>query len=122
MDESFFRAYYQAYNTADPARLRPFLADGVVLESAAGVQEGAEAYLGTYQWITGRFIDEMTPTRIELTGDGAVVHIHDRFTAKADVPEFLGRSFRTGEVMEMDIVGTYRVRDGRITHISIAMA
>jgi hypothetical protein len=36
MNEAFMRGYYEAYNSENPARLGPLLADDVVLVSAQG--------------------------------------------------------------------------------------
>ena len=40
--EDFFRSYYEAYNSEDPAKLGALLADDVVLASAMGETKGYE--------------------------------------------------------------------------------
>jgi hypothetical protein len=122
MNESFFRGYYEAYNSEDPARLAEFLTDDVLLVSAQGEQRGRDAYLATYRQITAGFWDKMTPDEITLTEDGAIVKITDRFTAKVDVPDFLGRSYAKGEGFTLKLVGTYAVRDGKMARITVAIA
>ncbi len=96
MNESFFRGYYEAYNSGDEAKLGAYLADDVLLVSAQGEQRGKEAYLATYRQIVAVFSDQMTPEEITVTGDKATVKITDRFIAKTDVPDFLGQSFAKG--------------------------
>lgn len=120
---ALMRRYYAAYNSGDETTLSPLLADDVVLVSAAGEQRGREAYLATYRWMIGSFIDRMTPERIVATPDGApdevVVDIDDRLTARADIADFLGRPVRAGETMTLTLSGRYIIQNGRITRIEI---
>ena len=117
--EQLMRDYYRTYNSEDPAALRAFYADDVVLLSAQGEIRGPDAILATYQHITGQFLDQMTPTRIAVDGDTAVVDITDRFTAKLDVADFMGLAFKQGESLELALRGTYTIADGRFRRIVI---
>jgi ketosteroid isomerase-like protein len=119
MNESFFRGYYEAYNSADEAKLAPFLADDVLLISAQGEQHGRDAYLATYRQIISAFSDQMTPEEITVEGNMATVKITDRFVAKADVPDFLGQAFAKGQGFTLKLIGNYEVRDGKIARITI---
>ncbi len=121
MDEAFMRGYYEAYNSEDEARLGAFLADDVVLTSAQGEQHGRDAYLATYRAIIADFTDRMTPDKISVAGDSDTVKITDRFTARHDVADFLGRSFAKGEGFTLKLEGTYRASGGKIARIDIAM-
>ncbi len=122
MTEAFFRGYYDAYNSEEESRLADFLADDVVLVSAQGEQHGKDAYLATYRQIIAGFSDQMTPDEIHLTENGAKVAIIDRFVAKTDIPDFLGRSFAKGEGFTLRLIGTYAVQDDKITRIDIEIA
>jgi predicted ester cyclase len=121
MNEAFFRGYYDAYNSEQEDRLAAFLDDDVLLVSAQGEQRGKDAYLATYRQIIAGFSDKMTPDEVTLTETGAKVRITDRFVAKTDVPDFLGRSFAKGEGFTLKLVGTYNVADGKIVRIDIEM-
>ena len=121
MDEAFMRGYYEAYNSEDEGRLSAFLADDVVLMSAQGEQRGKDAYLATYSAIIADFTDRMTPDDIAIADGTAIVSITDRFTARHDVADFLGRSFAKGEGFTLKLEGTYRVSGGKIARIDIAM-
>jgi ketosteroid isomerase-like protein len=118
-DEDFFRGYYEAYNSEDPARLGVFLADDVVMASAMGEQTGKDSYLQTYQFMIATFIDRMRPEKITLTAEGAVIDIHDSLTARADVPDFMGQSLKGGEEMVLKLTGKYTLKNGRIVRIKI---
>lgn len=120
IDPAFMQDYYAAYNSEDPARLRPFYHPEVELHSAAGVMKGPDAILGTYGWLVSHFRDQMTPERITVAGVTAVVDIVDCFTAKQAVPEFLGRAFVPGDQMELRLRGSYELRDGALWRIAIA--
>ncbi len=121
MNEAFMRGYYEAYNSEDAARLGRLLADDVVLVSAQGEQRGRDAYLATYRAIIADFTDRMTPDEITVSGDSAEVKITDRFTARHEVADFLGRSFKAGEGFTLKLLGTYAVRDGKIATINVAV-
>lgn len=118
-NEAFFRAYYTAYNTGDPAKIGALLHDEVVLVSSEGEMRGKTAYLDMYRMITGLFEDQMTPQAIRISGEEAVIDIDDVLTAKAVVPSFLGRAFAPGEVMALKLTGRYRTKDGLIHRIEI---
>lgn len=118
-NEAFFKGYYEAYNSEDPAKLGALLADDVVLASAMGEQTGKDAYLQTYQFMIATFIDKMRPEKITLTAEGAVVDIHDSLTARADVPDFMGQSLKAGEEMVLKLTGKYTLKNGKIARIEI---
>lgn len=119
--EALMRSYYATYNSENPAALRAFYADDVVLLSSQGEMRGPDAILATYQYLISMFEDRMVPTVIRTEGDTAVVDITDTFTAKQDVADFMGASLQKGEQMVMQLRGTYRIRDNRFIHITIEM-
>ena len=121
MNEAFMREYYEAYNSEDPARLGEFLAEDVVLVSAQGEQHGKAAYLATYRGIIADFTDRMTPDEIAVSGDSAAVTITDRFTARHDVADFLGQSFKKGGGFTLKLSGDYQVKEGKIARITVAI-
>jgi len=121
MNEGFMRGYYEAYNSEDESRLGAFLADDVVLVSAQGEQRGKEAYLATYRAIVADFTDRMTPDEIVVDGDSATVKITDRFTARHDVADFLGQTFKKGGGFTLKLSGNYRAEGGKIARIDIAI-
>lgn len=120
--EDTIHAYYTAYNACDEAALAGLLHPDVVLRSAMGEQQGREAYLATYRYMTGAFVDRIMPEAIRVEGDVAVVAIHDRLTARADIADFMGRKVAKGEEIVLRLEGRYRVVDGRIVAIEIAPA
>lgn len=121
LDKAFIEAYYSAYNSEDPVALRRFYADDVVLVSAQGELRGADAILETYAFLTGQFFDHMTPTRIDIEDNRAVVEIADVFTAKRDVADFMGMALQEGEKFELLLRGTYTVKDDQFVRIEIEL-
>ncbi len=118
--EDIIRTYYAAYNACDEAALAGLLHPEVVLGSALGEQHGREAYLATYRYMIGAFVDRMTPETIRVEGEVAIVAIHDSLTARADIADFMGRSVAEGEEIVLRLEGRYRVVDGLIVAIDIA--
>lgn len=122
MSEALLRAYYEAYNAIAPDRLASLLAPDVELVSAMGTQTGRDAYLGTYQYMTGQFTDIMTPEAITVDGQTVSVAIHDSLTAKTDIADFMGQSLKAGEELVLRLNGRYTVIDGQIARIEISPA
>lgn len=117
--EALMRDYYRTYNSEDATALRAFYADDVVLVSAQGELVGPDAILATYAHLTAQFEDRMTPEAIASNGDTAVVTITDRFTAKVDVPDFMGVALKKGESFELKLRGTYTIANGKFRRILI---
>lgn len=111
--------YYSTYNSEDPEKLAAFYHPEVTLSSAEGTMEGVDAILDTYRYLVANFVDQMTPEAIEVSVDSARVRIRDRFTAKQDVADFLGRSLAAGESFELLLEGRYEFEDGLIRRVSI---
>ena len=119
MDKAFIERYYRTYTSEDAEALRAFYADDVVMVSAAGETRGPEAILETYRYLISVFHDQMTPDKIEISGDIAVVDITDSFEANTEVEDFLGQQFKAGDSMTLKLRGTYLVVDKQFQHISI---
>jgi len=112
-------SYYEAYNSGDTQALGQFYAEDIVLVSAQGEIKGRAALLATYEWITGQMLDRMTPESILIEGRRAAVEINDVFTAKHDVPDFLGRSLRAGESFSIKLCGIYTLGDDGFDRITL---
>lgn len=127
MSVQLMQDYYKSYNSEDAVALRRFYHDDVVLVSAQGEQNGADAMIATYQYLTDLFYDQMTPTSITLLSDDgagnvtAEIKITDVFTAKKDVDDFMGQKLAVGEKFELQLLGTYNIEAGRFKRITIAM-
>ncbi len=121
MNKELMQSYYETYNSEDPDKLRLFYSDDVVLSSSQGEQHGPDAILETYRYLINNFHDKMTPSNIEINGNIAIVEIADKFTAKKDVADFLGTSFKIGQSFEINIRGTYEAVDGKFKKITIEM-
>lgn len=119
MDKEFFESYYKTYNSEDPQALSEFYHDDVVLRFAQGEQNGKEALLVTYRFITSMLKDQMTPKNIIIQGEQAAIEIHDRFEAKQDIDDFMGQKLAKGDTLELSVCGIYKVEDNRIKEITI---
>jgi ketosteroid isomerase-like protein len=122
MTAGLMRSYYEAYNSGDADELSAILDPDVVLVSAMGTQSGRDAYLATYRFMTGQFIDRMEPQQIDAVGEVVTVCIRDTLIARADIADFLGQPVSKGQQLVLDLIGRYTVRDGRITRIELTPA
>jgi ketosteroid isomerase-like protein len=114
------RSYYNAYNSEDPDAVAKLLPQDVVLTSEAGTENGRQAYLATYRYMIALFIDRMEPLQITVEGDAAIVHIRDRLTARADIPDFMGHEVKAGQTLVLELMGRYRFVDGKISRIELS--
>ena len=119
MSEAVLRSYYQAYNSLDTERLCEILSPDVELVSPLGTERGHQAYLATFHYMTGMFVDVMTPETITVSGNTVTVAIHDSLTAKADVADFMGHAVKAGEELILRVKGEYTLVDGRIARAAI---
>lgn len=119
LTRAFFENYYLTYNSENPQALEALYADDVVFTSAQGTSHGRDAILQTYRYLIASFEDRMTPDSILIDGDHAAVEITDVFTAREDVPDFMGVSLKKGEKLTLNLCGIYTVKDNRITQATI---
>ena len=119
LTKAFFEDYYRTYNSENPQALEALYADDVVFTSAQGTSHGRDAILQTYRYLIATFEDRMTPESILIDGNHAAVEITDVFTAREDVPDFMGASLKKGETLTLKLCGVYTVKDGRIIHATI---
>lgn len=119
LTREFFEGYYRSYNSEDPAALKQYYADDLVLVSAQGEQHGVDAMLDTYRYLIANFEDRMTPDNIVIEGNCAAVEITDVFTARHDIEDFMGTSLKSGEQLTLKLCALYRVGNNKITHATI---
>lgn len=122
MIEALMRSYYVACNALDIDKLSAILDPDVVLVSELGTQAGLDAYLSTYRFMTGQFIDQMDPQRIDVSGDVATVRIRDSLTARVDIPDFMEHPSAKGQQLVLDLLGRYTVSNHKIVRIQIEAA
>lgn len=118
--EEVLREYYAAYNAGDADRLAAVLDDNVVLRSGTMTQTGRDAYLGMYQFMTGNFEDTITPTSITGDGENGETKFENTLVARNDIPDFMGRAVKAGEMIKLTMSGRYVVRDGKIVDIELS--
>ncbi len=119
LTKAFFENYYHTYNSENPQALEALYADDVVFTSAQGTSHGRDAILQTYRYLIASFEDRMTPESILIDGDHAAVEITDVFTARENVPDFMGASLKKGEKLTLKLCGIYTVKDNRITQATL---
>lgn len=112
--ERRMRAYYETYNRGDLAALADFYAEDVLFVANGAEVRGREAVIAMVRGVLAGFEDVMTPRTIAVSGDTALVRIDDRLTAKADIPDFLGRGVKAGETVNLALCGVYELARGRI--------
>lgn len=119
MDKKFLESYFDAYNSEDAERLGGFYTPEVVLCYDNNTHMGKTAVLETYSYIQNLFEDRMILHSVFVQGSSAVVELENRFVAKKDIANFLGRDLKAGESFVMPLVGEYTFSGGKISNVNI---
>ena len=119
MDQTFFDAYYSAYNSEDIDKLADFYSDDIVLCYDNNTHMGRTAVIETYKYIQSMFEDRMEMNSFFVQGNKAVVELENRFVARADIKDFMGRDLSAGESFRMNLVAEYTFSRGKISNLVI---
>ncbi len=119
MSEALMREYYATYNSEAPDALAGFYHPEAELHSPGGIMRGADEILASYRYMISAFEDRMEPRRITMDENTASVDIIDRLVARQAIDDFLGVALHKGEVMSLELRGSYQIEDGRFRHIVI---
>ncbi len=118
--KNLIQAYYKDFNATNSGDvLSAYYSDDVVFEYQDEKVSGRDAVIGRLDEAWQTFKETLTPINIVVDGDKAAVEVDDVIEAKIDIPEFLGRSFKAGESVNVKFSIFYDIRDGKICHIRI---
>ena len=119
MDRDGMEAYYRAFNSGDHSALADYYSEDLVFEYRNMKLEGREAVLEHFAGLQQGFTEKIRPISILVDGDRVAVEMEDTFTAKVDLPDFLGQSLKQGESIAARFSGFYDSRDNKICRIRL---
>jgi hypothetical protein len=119
MDKERMEAYYRAFNRGNHESLIDFYAEDIVFEYQNTRLEGRKALLEHFAGLQQGFTEKMRPVSILVDGNRIAVEVEDTFTAKVDLPDFLGQSLKQGESVTAKFGCFYDTRDQQISHIRL---
>ena len=90
-------AYYRAFNSGDHNALSDCYSEDLVFEYRNMKLEGRKAVLEHFAELQQGFTEKIRPISILVDGNKVAVEMEDTFTAKVDLPDFLGQSLKQGE-------------------------
>lgn len=119
MNRERMETYYRVFNTGDLEALADFYAEDIVFEYRDVKIEGREALIKYFAALQQGFTETIHPKSILVDGDRIAVETEDAFTAKVDLPDFLGQSLKQGESVTARYGCFYDTRDDRIHHVRL---
>ena len=119
MNKERMTAYYETYNQSVDEALTTFYTDDVVFEYQDLKLTGKQAVLEHFAGLQQAFKEIMVPKNILVDGDKAAVEVENKFEAKIDIPDFLGKSFKAGESFTGRFSGFYETRGDKICHVRL---
>lgn len=119
MDKERMEAYYRIFNSGDHEALVDFYADDIVFEYQNTILEGRKALLDHFAGLQQGFTEKMRPLSILVDGNRIAAEVEDTFTAKVDLPDFLGQSLKQGESVTAKYGCFYDTRNQKISHIRL---
>jgi len=115
-----YHAYAAAFSAGDAARFTRFYWPEVVLElGRVPPIHGAQAIGEFYAAMFERVRETLTVHAIDAHEDRLVVHCTSCFTAVADAPDFVVGALAKGDWVDVRVIVTYALREGRIVHIGV---
>ena len=119
MNRDDFTRYYEEYNNHGADGVSDFYVSDVIFEFQKVKLNGKEEVLNYFKELHLVFREIMKPQKIFVEGDKAAVELENEFVAKADMPDFLGKSLKVGESTTARFGAFYDIRDGKIAHVRI---
>ena len=118
--KNVIEAYYKDFNASNSGEvISAYYSDDVIFEyqgeKVVGITNVINYLDGAWQAVK----ETLTPLNIVVDGNKAAVEVDDRIEAKIDLPDFLGRSFKTGDSINAKFSLFYDFREGKICHIRI---
>lgn len=116
-----FNRYLQGLGGADePAFVRKFYTEDLVVEGPQGTIRGQEEWLRTLTFVHDRVKETLQPVTVMQDGDTILAEIRGVFTATADRSDFPYGPLKKGEAVTVKMLAKYEVRGNQIAHITLA--
>ena len=119
MDRERMEAYYRAFNSGDHEALTDYYAEDMVFEYRDVTLQGREVVLNHFGELRHVLTERIRPRNILVDGSRVAVEVEDTFTAKVDLPDFLGQPLREGESITVRYGCFYDTRDDGICHVRL---
>jgi len=119
MDRERMEAYYRAFNSGDHKSLAEYYSEDIVFEYRDVTLKGREVVLRHFEELQRGFSETIRPKNILVDGGRVAVEVEDTFTAKVDLPDFLGRSLKKGDFLTARYGCFYDTRDNEICHVRL---
>jgi len=119
VDKERMKVYYETYNRSIDEAILTFYTDDAVFEYQGLTLNGKEALLNHFAEFQQAIKETMTPQNIVIDGDRVAVEVDSRMEVKINLPDFLGKSRKAGELITGKFSAFYSIRDNNICNIRI---
>jgi hypothetical protein len=116
-----FMAYISAVNSGAPETFAKFYHRQVVLNlPRVGEIKGPEGIVGYYKPLFEKVREHLEVTRLIADDDGICAEFHTTFTALQDYPDFSVKPLKKGDVVTVNSIVMYELKDGLIYRIHVS--
>ena len=119
MDRKGMEAYYRAFGSGEHDALKDFYSEDLVFEYRDVRLEGRDIVIEHFAQLQQAVTEKIRPLSILVDGNKVAVEMEDTFTAKVDLPDFLGSPLMQGESVTGRYSGFYDIRDEKICHVRL---
>ena len=115
-----YHAYAAAFSAGDAERFARFYWPDVVLElGSVPPIHGAQGIADFYTAMFAKVRETLTIHSLDARDDRLVVDCTSRFTAIQDAHDFVVGALAKGDFIDVRVIVTYALREGRIAHIGV---
>ena len=115
-----YHAYAAAFSAGDAARFTRFYWPDVVLElGSVPAIHGAQGIADFYTAMFRSVRETLTIHALDASAEKLVVDCTSRFTAIQDAPDFVIGALAEGDFIDVRVIVTYTLEEGRIRHIGV---
>ena len=119
MDKKGMEAYYRAFSSGEHEALAAFYSEDLVFEYRDVRLEGRDKVIGHFAQLQQGVTERIKPLSILVDGNKVAVEMEDTFTAKFDLPDFLGNPLGQGKSVTGRYSGFYDIRNNKICHVRL---
>ncbi len=119
MSRDRMEAYYSTFNSGDHQALADFYSDDIIFEYRDVKLRGRDTVIGHFAELQQGVTESIRPLSILVDGSRVAVEMEDTFTAKVDLPAFLGNPLKQGASITGRYSGFYDIRDNRICAVRL---
>jgi len=119
MSRERMEAYYRTFNSGNHQALADFYSDDIIFEYRDIRLTGKDTVISHFAELQQGVTEKIHPLSILVDDSKIAVEMEDTFTARVDLPDFLGKPLKQGASLTGRYSGFYDIRDNRICGVRL---